>query len=136
VAVLDTTALIDLSRSTRRSVACKERIVDLVKSGEEIVTTRVNLAELYAGVALAERTDAEHTIVEKLKSWIPVLELDDRGVRVFGQAFAALRRAGKRVPDADLLIASIAIAHGHSVLTANPKHYTPIDGCLVLDYRC
>lgn len=134
MAVLDTTALIDISRSTRRSVFCRGKIADLLGAGEQLMTTRVNIAELYAGIALADRTEAESRLVEKLTEQIPVLEFDDRAARIFGQAFASLRRAGRRTPDADLLIASIAMANGHCILTANAKHYRPIDGCVVVEY--
>jgi predicted nucleic acid-binding protein len=56
VAILDTNLLIDAMRkrpneTARRSIAA---IAGLARSGERLMTTRMNVAELYVGAALSE----------------------------------------------------------------------------------
>jgi tRNA(fMet)-specific endonuclease VapC len=47
---------------------------------------------------------------------------------VFGRIKSVLERAGNILADADLMIASIALAQGASLVTANRRHYDRIEG--------
>lgn len=128
MACLDTTVLVDLLRSNRsRKHKAIAKIEGLVNRGEPVVTTRVNLAELYVGVELSDDPDREYQRIRGiLKHISAVLEFDDVAAQAFGQMAAHLRRIGRPVGDMDVLIAATALAHGHCLITRNPVHFANI----------
>jgi len=42
-----------------------------------------------------------------------------------------MRNKGSPIADFDLLIASVAVAHGQSILTRNKKHFEKVPGLIV-----
>jgi predicted nucleic acid-binding protein len=136
MAVLDTAAIIDLSR--RASSPLRERawaaLRERLDEGDLLATTRFNAAELLAGIHLARDPLAEATKVEFALRWLTILEFDDRSAQTYGKLYARLRRDGRLVADMDLLIASVAIANGDSVVTRNVRHFTGIPGLIVNSY--
>lgn len=48
--------------------------------------------------------------------------------RIGGEIYAALRREGKLINDADILIASIVKAHDAVLVTNNEEHFSRIEG--------
>jgi len=65
---------------------------------------------------------------------LPVLGLNLAAAECFGRTKSQLESAGLRVADADLLIASIAMAHGATLVTGNTRHYTRIPGLALDDW--
>jgi tRNA(fMet)-specific endonuclease VapC len=57
-----------------------------------------------------------------------VITLDDAIARTAADLYATLRREGRLLPDADLLIAATALAHGHTLVTSNLKHFERVPG--------
>lgn len=125
MAILDTNLLIDAMRrrpgeQARRSI---KAIRDLANGGERLATTRLNVAELYVGVALANAPDEELRRIRAALAPLEILEFDDAAARAYGGMQAFLQRVGKPVGDFDALIASIAIANSHDLYTRNPGHF-------------
>ena len=52
-----------------------------------------------------------------------VLPLDEAACRRAAQVYADLRRRGALIPDADILIAGIALAGGYVLVTQNVRHF-------------
>ncbi len=97
---------------------------------EMIAVTIVTKGELYFGAYNSSRV--EHNL-ERIKEFFSkpgplVLPLDERAVDRFGKFKAELRRAGRPIGDIDLLIASIAVCQGFTLVTNNTKHFTWIPG--------
>ncbi len=136
MAVLDTAAIIDLFRRPRAPVRRRawHAVRARVSAGETMVTTRINVAELYAGVQLSHDPVAESAKVEFALGWLDVLEFNDHAAHVFGAQYSSLRRIGRLCGDMDLLIAAIAVANGHSVLTPNVRHFAGIPFVTVYPY--
>ncbi len=136
MACLDTTILIDLLRSNaerkRRALA---KIEELANRSELIVTTRLNLAELYVGIELSDnpRRDAQR-LWDVLQHIDGFIEFDDSAAKAFGQITAHLRRSGLPAGDMDVLIASTALAKGHSLVTGNASHFANIPRLAVESY--
>jgi len=53
---------------------------------------------------------------------IPVLPINLPVARIYGEFRATLESAGTRLADMDLLIASVALAHGLVLVTGNVRH--------------
>ena len=136
MALLDTTVYVDLRGrgGARRKAEAEKTIRQLLQSGEILVTSRVNIAEIYCGVELASDRPNELKAMRDFLAWIGVLELDDKAARHFAMIRAELQRRGKMVGDMDTLIGGIALANGHSVVTRNVSHFTPMPGVKVIGY--
>ena len=127
MACLDTTILIDLSsrRSTRKDRASR-KIEELAARGESLATTRFNLAELYVGLARSNRPAEDEKAVVALLQDVEILDFDDAAARLFGSITGLLQQRGTPAGDMDVLIAATALAHGHSLVTRNARHFRHI----------
>ena len=126
--VLDTDTCIELLRGNRRVI--EKRAAD----GDEVVTTWINAAELHYGAAKSRDPQANRALVDEFLDSLAILGLDQLGARVFGEAKATIERTGVRLPDADLLIGSIALSHGATVVSGNQAHLGRIPGLAVQDW--
>lgn len=137
MAVLDTTVLVDLSRRTgtaqRRSAW--EAIRTRVGAGETLATTRFNVAELYVGIELARDAGTEREKVEFILRHLPILEFDDHAAMAYAKLHATMQRSGRLPADMDLLIATVAVANGHSLVTRNARHFVNVPGLVVHSYK-
>lgn len=128
MACLDTSALLDLSG--RSGAAAKRRarlkLESLADAGEDLVTTRFTVAELWVGVVRARVPADEQKKVEALLAPLDVLDFDQKAAIVFGHIVGDLQRRGTTVGDMDSLIAAVCIVHGHSIVTRNVRHFTAI----------
>lgn len=57
-------------------------------------------------------------------------EILDRAAAVYGE----LHRAGRLIPDADLIIGVTALVHGLEMVTSNVRHFTRIPGLQVVNW--
>lgn len=63
----------------------------------------------------------------------PVLPFAERGAEKAARLFAALRRAGQRIGERDLLIAATAVANGHTLVTLNRSEFERVPGLTLLE---
>jgi predicted nucleic acid-binding protein len=137
VPVLDTTVLIDLNR--RASALAARQAANLLRrlrdAGEPVMTTRLNVAEMYVGVALRPDLPDEADKLERLLAGLIVLELNDHAAKAYGQVTAYLRGTGRLIGDMDALIAAIAMVNGQSLVTRNARHFEAIPGLIVHGYE-
>jgi predicted nucleic acid-binding protein len=135
MACLDTTILIDLAgRDSPRKEQAVQKIEELAGKGQTLATTRFNVAELYVGVARSVRPLEDERAIAALLSEFEVLEFNDAAARVFGSVTGFLQQIGRPAGDMDVLIAATAMAHGHSLITRNSKHFRHIPTLIVEDY--
>jgi len=136
VACLDTTVLLDLQgrsgKAGQRNAAAA--VTRLARSGESLATTQFNVAELWVGVERSKNPRRERSKVEGLLSELSILEFDEAVARVFGAVTAHLQKLGRPAGDMDVLIASVAIANGHALVTRNARHFVDMPGLAVHDY--
>ena len=112
--VLETSALIDVMKSTRRGKAVMERV-----GKEDAATTAICVHETLVG---------EPTWAPLLGSTsIEIIPFDFAAAEASAQVRAQLQRMGKMVEPLDILIAGICIAHDHTLVTCD-KGYLRIKG--------
>ena len=136
MALLDTTVYVDLRGrgGAARKAEAEEIMRQLLLDGETLVTSRVNVAEIYIGVELSDDPRKEQAALDEYLAWIGVVELDDAAARHFGRIRAYLQKRGRLVGDMDILIGAIALANGHAVVTRNQGHYSNMPGLTVIGY--
>jgi len=133
LAVLDTNLLIDLLRRkpAQRTVQVQILVRAILLSGESIMTTRLNIAELYVGAELSSDPRGEQTRIDKLLEPFQILEFDEASGRAYGQIQATLRRTGRPAGDMDALIAAVAMTNGQTLFTRNDRHFRGIPGLAI-----
>ena len=91
--------------------------------------------ELFYGVEKSERRDENREKVKSLLALIPVCHTDDETMEKFGELKAVTESSGKRVDDADVLIAATALRHGAVLVTGNARHFSRFAGLAIEDWR-
>jgi tRNA(fMet)-specific endonuclease VapC len=85
--------------------------------------------ELYHGAYRSAARERHLTnIQERVLPAVTTLPYDAAVAKVFGQVRAELERAGTRLDDADLQIASTALHHGLELVTGNVRHFARVPG--------
>ena len=137
MALLDTTALIDLTRrpTSPHLLRLDSLTRQLITSGETLCTSRINEAEFWVGVFRAANPVRETAKVEGVLSMLVMLEFDAAAAKRFGQVQAQLFAVGRPAGgQADLMIAAVALANGQSLVTRNARHFATVPGLTVLSY--
>ena len=133
MACLDTSFLIDLAGGKYKARAWR-KMAELSRRAEPLVTTRLNIAELYVGVARSDNPKQEEKALQAILNNFGVLEFDDRVAPLFGWITACLQQIGRPAGDMDVLIAATAMANGHNLITRNKRHFMNIPHLQVEEY--
>ncbi|MHC4849211.1 MAG: PIN domain-containing protein [Planctomycetota bacterium] len=118
--LLDTDTCIEILRGNRDVIERRASVQDMVG------TTWMTAAELHFGAARSKQPGPNRRVVAEFLGTLPVLGLDAAAAERFGALKAKLENAGRRLADADLLIASVALACGALLVTGNTRHYDRI----------
>ena len=126
--LLDTDVCIEILRGNARVIEHRRRTPD------EVATTWITACELAYGAAQSRAPEANQALVVAFLATLPILELDWVAAEHFGRLKADLERAGTLLADADLLIASIALALGAGLVTGHRRHYERIPELRIEDW--
>jgi predicted nucleic acid-binding protein len=136
MALLDTTALIDLSRS--KLSPNHQRIVALIqgflRTGQIICTSRINEAEFRVGGFRSPDPKRETQKIEAILSKVVILEFDGSAAIRFAEMQAHLLGIGRPTGRADALIAAVASVNRQVLVTRNPKDFADFPAVSVLSY--
>ena len=91
--------------------------------------------ELFYGVEKSDRREENREKVKALLELLPVCHTDDETMEKFGELKAKAEAAGKRVDDADVLIAATALRYNAVLVTGNARHFSRFDGLVIEDWR-
>ena len=87
--------------------------------------------ELYYGVEKSDFREENLVATNKLLKSLVVYHTTDESMRKFGDLKASLERQGRRVDDADVIIAATALTLDATLATGNSKHFARFDGLKV-----
>jgi len=102
-------ALVPPERQFTSAITCGELVYGARRLGEH-------------GAALAARIES------LLASNLTVLSFDRAAATRYGETRTLLEQAGTPIGHLDLMIASIALAHGLTVVTGNTRHFRKVPG--------
>jgi len=120
--LLDTNIVSDLVRNPRGRVAGRIREV----GDSQVLTSAVVAAELRYGAT--KRGSVRLTAqLEAVLGAIDVLSLEPPADSVYGQLRTRLEAQGQPIGGNDLLIASQAVASGHTLVTDNTREFERIE---------
>lgn len=112
-----------------------QKTISLRGEKQLFLTTQISMFEVIRGLFYRQMAPAKiHQIMDMFEN-IRVLQLDDSAVIKAAEISAGLMKKGEPVPDADCLIAGIALSKGVStIITKNVKHFSRIKGLTVETY--
>jgi len=91
-----------------------------------IAVTIITACELYFGAYNSQKKQRNISTLNELFIELEVLQTRFEVAKVFGDIKTRLRREGKIINDADILIASIVIANDGILVTNNTAHFERI----------
>ena len=116
---LDTNIVIDFLNGNKSVI---EKVY-IKKKENKIFITFISLCELYKGIYLSNKSDIELKILDEFLNSIELVEMNKQSCDLFGKDFSILRKKGKMVPEADLMIASIVKTNNLILITMDKKHF-------------
>ncbi len=99
---------------------------------EQIGFSIVSQAELYFGAYNSSYPERNLEKIQLLANTISVISFTVSAAKIFGSLKANLKKTGNMIMDADLMIASTALAEELTLVRNNVKHFQRISG-LVLE---
>ena len=94
----------------------------------EQCTTAVTLGEILYGAVRRGRDDLVPRLRELISAAQTVIPFDESAAEVYGPLRAELEKAGLRLGEPDLRIASIALARDLTLVTGNVRHFERVPG--------
>ena len=88
-------------------------------------------AELLYGARKSQAVENNLLLLSKFFDQLDSLPFDDKATDFYGTQRAILEKAGTPIGQADLLIASIALANNRTVITRNHKEFIRVQGLKV-----
>ena len=101
----------------------------------KVAITVITECELVYGAQKSSRPDDNLGVVERLRSVLRVIHTNPEVAPVYGTTKAQLERQGRRLDDADLLIAAIARSIGATLVTNNTRHFERVPGLRLENWR-
>ena len=104
----------------------KERLLEKIDNNETICTTVINVYEIQKGLKWRNNKKRESQLRDFLED-VVVFTIDDDVINIASDIYAKLKKSGKTIGDADILIAAIVIKNNGILVTNNTKHYEDIE---------
>ncbi|MHA1148307.1 MAG: type II toxin-antitoxin system VapC family toxin [Promethearchaeota archaeon] len=116
----------------------KQKINNLIEEGFDLKITQITACELWYGVyrlpSKAKCLSEAKKLTKFFKNLTEILTMDNLSSKIYGEICAELDKKGKRVPQFDLIIASIAIANKTQLITKDKRHFPRINALSEYDF--
>jgi tRNA(fMet)-specific endonuclease VapC len=127
--LLDTnTCIYALKRQGRVAERLREH------SPDDIGTTIITVAELWFGARKSARPEATRREIDSFLEPLGVIPFDRAAADAYASVRFDLERAGRPIGERDLLIATIALARGLTVVTHNTSEFGRVAGLTTEDW--
>lgn len=123
IAILDTDTCIYWLKGNKR---IEKRV--LAHGLRNCTMAVITECELYYGAMKSAKADKNLAVINELRRKVRTIHTGDGVAQRFGRIKSDLERKGLPVDDADLLIASIALAHDAILVSNNTGHFQRIAG--------
>jgi predicted nucleic acid-binding protein len=127
--IVETDIAIDYLRGIKSEI--NKKVNQLIDEGKDLRITQITLCELWYGIYRLKSKEKQISEGKKLNTFIldfpEILTLDDDSSKIYGKICAELDKNGQRVPQFDLLNASIAIQNKIRLITRDKRHYPRIN---------
>jgi predicted nucleic acid-binding protein len=121
---LDANTISFLLRKDRR---VQNKVYQEANGGKGVIIPAIAYYEVKRGL-IDHHATRKIKDFERLCNMIGIDKIDDRTLDKAAEIYAALKKAGQLIEDADILIAASCIVHNYTLVTDNIKHLERIDG--------
>ena len=111
-----------------------EYLNELFDKEERLKTTIFNYAELLEGAYLTNNVPKNLRYIKEFLAKFEILSFQLLDANLFSQIHAQLLKSGTPVGDMDVLIASIVLNKGETLITRNTKHFSKIPRLKIKDW--
>lgn len=125
--LLDTNICIAILKNSDLAVIKKLKSL----TPDQIVICSIVKAELFYGARKSQYVEQNLSLLTKFFDQIESLPFDDFATDHYGSQRAILEKAGTPIGQADLMIASIALANDLTVVTRNQKEFLRVQNLRV-----
>ena len=136
IKIIETDVAIDFLRGKNQET--NKKINELIVQGADLRITQITTCELWYGAYRLKSKEKQIAEVKKLNKFIlnfpEILTLDNNSSKIYGEICAELDAQGLRVPQFDLLNASIAIANKVTLITKDKRHFPRINELSEFDF--
>jgi predicted nucleic acid-binding protein len=115
------------------NIKVKEKILEAIDNNESICTTVINIYEILKGFRWKNNKKKEAQFKEFLED-IVIFTKDDEAINISSDLYSDLRKKGKTIGDADILIAAIVIRNNGILVSNNSKHYEGIEQLRLINW--
>jgi len=120
---LDTDIIIEYFRGNK---SVEKRIEDLTEN-DSVGLTWLTFYEFFKGIFVSGKFSEEKFLQGLVKTSL-ILESSYEASRMGGEIYADLRKRGKLINDADIIIASIVKSYQGVLVTNNEEHFSRVKG--------
>jgi tRNA(fMet)-specific endonuclease VapC len=115
------------------NIKIKEKILEIIDNDENICTTVINVYEILKGFRWKNNIKKEKQFKDFLED-VTVFSIDNDVIDIASGLYSDLRKNGKTIGDADILIAAIVIKNEGTLVSNNTKHYEDINQLKLLNW--
>jgi tRNA(fMet)-specific endonuclease VapC len=94
----------------------------------------IGLAELQFGAYNSNQVENNLKRIDFLLEWIQLLNITPETTEIYAKIKASLRKSGNVIEDLDILIGATAIENDLTLITANERHFSRIEGLRVVNW--
>jgi tRNA(fMet)-specific endonuclease VapC len=125
--LLDTNICIALLKNSDLTIVKKLKSL----TPDQVVICSIVKAELLYGARKSQSVEKNLSLLSKFFDELESLPFDDSATDFYGTQRSILEKAGTTIGNADLLIASIALAHDLTVVTRNQNEFIRVQNLRV-----
>jgi tRNA(fMet)-specific endonuclease VapC len=115
------------------NLAIRDRLHDYIKNGGQAALTAINVYEILKGLKYRNDASKGKLFAEFLR-YITVFTIDGPTIDEAANIYADLRKNGRPIGDADVLIAAIVISNNGMLVSNNTKHYQHIKNLHLMNW--
>lgn len=131
--LFDSNLCIAILNGTARRVT--ESLDRAIQASSELFVPSIVVHELWFGVAKSEQVQANtRKLLDFLYCYVTLLDFSGEDARQAGEIRASLARRGTPIGPYDVLIAGQALARGMTLVTANTREFSRVDGLKLADW--
>jgi tRNA(fMet)-specific endonuclease VapC len=111
----------------------KEKILEIIDDDENICATVINVYEILKGFRWKNNEKKEKQFKEFMED-VTIFTIDNDVIDIAANLYSNLRKSGKTIGDADILIAAIVIKNDGTLVSNNTKHYEGINQLKLINW--
>ncbi len=120
---LDTNIIVDIFRG---NAVLKKKMMRFKDTPAKFCIASITLCELFKGAHKSKNREKAIELITDFYRSVKILTFDLASTNLFGLNHNLMEKKGKKIPEADLMIASLAMADNCILITKDSKHFKHI----------